>query len=100
MSIEQNGVTTVLEDTVTFDVKPIREGTLSSGMSYDEINDYRDFCGHVDRLKFRDFALRLFDKGIYMNPSATLHSLSSVVHTEEDIAVTAKAIAEVLDEMD
>lgn len=66
----------------------------------DEINDYRDFCGHVDRLKFRDFALRLFDKGIYMNPSATLHSLSSVVHTEEDIAVTAKAIAEVLDEMD
>lgn len=66
----------------------------------DEISDYRDFCGHVDRLKFRDFALRLFDKGIYMNPSATLHSLSSVVHTEEDIAVTAKAIAEVLDEMD
>jgi glutamate-1-semialdehyde 2,1-aminomutase len=66
----------------------------------DEINDYRDFCGHVDRLKFRDFTLRLFDKGIYMNPSATLHSLSSVVHTEEDIAVTAKAIAEVLDEMD
>ena len=66
----------------------------------DEITDYRDFCGHVDRLKFRDFALRLFDKGIYMNPSATLHSLSSVVHTEEDIAVTAKAIAEVLDEMD
>jgi hypothetical protein len=42
-----------------------------------EITDYRDFCTHVDRLKFRDFALRLMDKGIYMNPSATLHSLSS-----------------------
>ncbi len=65
----------------------------------DKITDYRDFCRSVDRIKFRDFALRLFDKGIYMNPSATLHSLSSIVHTEEDIAVTAKAIAETLDEL-
>jgi glutamate-1-semialdehyde 2,1-aminomutase len=65
----------------------------------EEIADYRDFCAHVDRAKFRDFALRLMDKGIYMNPSATLHSLSSVVHTEADIAATARAMAEVLDEM-
>ncbi len=65
----------------------------------EDVSDYRDFCGHVDRLKFRDFTLRLFDKGVYMNPSATLHSLSSVVHTEDDIAFTAQAIAEVLDEM-
>jgi glutamate-1-semialdehyde 2,1-aminomutase len=34
-----------------------------------------------------------------MNPSATLHSLSSIVHTEEDIEVTARAISETLDEM-
>ena len=65
----------------------------------EEIADYRDFCAHVDRAKFRDFALRLMDKGIYMNPSATLHSLSSVVHTEADIATTAQAMAAVLDEM-
>ena len=65
----------------------------------EEISDYRDFCGHVDRLKFRDFAVRLMDKGIYMNPSATLHSLSSIAHTEADIATTADAIAEVLEEM-
>ena len=65
----------------------------------EEIADYRDFCTHVDRAKFRDFALRLMDKGIYMNPSATLHSLSSVVHTEADIATTAQAMAAVLDEM-
>lgn len=65
----------------------------------EEITDYRDFCTHVDRPKFRDFAIRLMDKGIYMNPSATLHSLSSIVHTEIDIAATAKAIAETLDEM-
>jgi glutamate-1-semialdehyde 2,1-aminomutase len=65
----------------------------------EEIADFRDFSTHVNRLKFRDFVLRLFDKGIYMSPSATLHSLSSIAHTEEDIAVTAKAIGEVLDEM-
>ncbi len=65
----------------------------------DEISNYRDFCKTVDRIKFRDFALKLFDKGIYMNPSATLHSLSSIVHTEKDIEVTARAIAETLDEM-
>lgn len=64
-----------------------------------QVNDYRDFCGHVDRARFRDFALRLMDKGVYMNPSATLHSLSSLVHTEADIAATAQAMAEVLEEM-
>jgi glutamate-1-semialdehyde 2,1-aminomutase len=64
-----------------------------------EISDYRDFCTHVDRMKFRDFALRLMDKGIYMNPSATLHSLSSIAHSEADIAMTARAMAEVLEEM-
>jgi glutamate-1-semialdehyde 2,1-aminomutase len=65
----------------------------------EEITDFRDFCTHVDRTKFRDFALRLMDKGIYMNPSATLHSLSSIVHTEADIVATARAMAEVLEEM-
>ena len=64
----------------------------------EKISDYRDFCRSVDRIKFRDFSLKLFDKGIYMNPSATLHSLSAVVHNEEDIRVTAQAIAETLDE--
>jgi glutamate-1-semialdehyde 2,1-aminomutase len=65
----------------------------------EEIVDYREFCAHVDRVKFNRFALRLMDKGIYMNPSATLHSLSSIVHTQDDVANTAKAIAAVLDEM-
>jgi glutamate-1-semialdehyde 2,1-aminomutase len=64
-----------------------------------EIADYRDFCTKVDRVKFRDFALRLMDKGVYMNPSATLHSLSSVAHSEADISATAKVISDVLDEM-
>ena len=64
-----------------------------------EITDARDFSAHVNRVKFRDFALKLMDKGIYMSPSATLHSLSSIVHTEEDIAITATAIGEALDEL-
>ena len=64
-----------------------------------EITDARDFSAHVNRVKFRDFALKLMDKGIYMSPSATLHSLSSIVHTEEDIAITATAFGEALDEL-
>lgn len=65
----------------------------------DEISDYRDYSNFVRRAKFRDFAVRLFDKGIYMSPSPSLHSLSSIAHTEDDIAQTAKAVGEVLDEM-
>jgi glutamate-1-semialdehyde 2,1-aminomutase len=65
----------------------------------EEISDYRDFSAYVDRRKFRDFAVRLLDKGIYMSPSATLHSLSSIAHSDEDIDATAHAIAEVLEEM-
>ena len=65
----------------------------------EEIADCRDFSAHVNRVKFRDFVLKLFDKGVYMSPSATLHSLSSIVHTEDDIAFTAKAVGEALDEL-
>lgn len=65
----------------------------------DEIADVRDYAAHVDRTKFRDFALKLMDRGVYMSPSAGLHSLSSIVHTEDDIAFTANAIGEALDEL-
>ncbi|WP_438426003.1 aspartate aminotransferase family protein [Aquimarina macrocephali] len=64
-----------------------------------EITDYRDYCAFVDKEKFRTFVLKLMDKGIYMNPSASLHSLSSIVHTQDDIETTAKAIEEVLIEL-
>ena len=65
----------------------------------DEITDVRDYSAYTDRVKFRDFALKLMDKGVYMSPSAGLHSLSSIVHTEDDIAFTARAIGEALDEL-
>jgi len=53
----------------------------------------------VDRMKFRDCALRPKDRGIYVNPSAKPHSLSSIVHTDKDGKITKQDIAEVLDEM-
>lgn len=64
----------------------------------DAITDYRDFCANVDRIKYRNFALKLMEKGIFMTPGSTLHSLPSILHNEEDIATTAQAIREVLEE--
>lgn len=64
----------------------------------EEITDYRDFCMHVDRLKYRDFALKLMERGIYMTPGSTLHSLPSILHDEGDVAFTAKMITEVLED--
>lgn len=66
----------------------------------EEITDYRDFCAKVDRTKYRDFALRLMDRGIYMTPGSTLHSLPSILHDEADVAYTAQTIAEVLEAWD
>ena len=66
----------------------------------EEIADYRQYCRSVDSAKFRDFALRLMEKGVYMSPAATLHSLPSIVHDDGDVAFTAEAIAQVLSEWD
>lgn len=60
------------------------------------ITDYREFCGHVDRETYRDLALALFDHGVYMTPSAALHSLASVAHTQADVDFTLTAFDKVL----
>lgn len=65
----------------------------------EQIADCREFSAHVDRGKFQRFVVRLMEKGVYLSPSPTLHSLSSLAHTEADIDATVKAVAEVLDEM-
>lgn len=65
----------------------------------DCIDDFRDYCAHVDRRKFRDYVRLLHRKGIFMSPSNGLHSLSCLVHTEADIAVTAERMAEALEEL-
>ncbi|UCH75331.1 MAG: aspartate aminotransferase family protein [Rhodospirillales bacterium] len=61
------------------------------------IGDYRDFCAHVDRAKFRDFVLALHRQGVFMSPSNTLHSLSCLAHSDADIEATADAVGTVLD---
>jgi len=63
---------------------------------HDEITDYRDFCAHVDRGKFKLFANALMENGVYMSPANTLHSLSSLAHDDDDIRATAEAVGRTL----
>ncbi len=60
------------------------------------ISDYREFCAYVDRGKYRRLALALFEQGVYMSPSAALHSVSSLAHTEDDVRFTVDAVRKVL----
>ena len=60
------------------------------------IADYRDFCAHVDRDRYRRFTLALFERGVYMSPSAALHSVVSAAHTDEEVDKTVSAVREVL----
>jgi glutamate-1-semialdehyde 2,1-aminomutase len=60
------------------------------------ICDYRAFCEHVDRAAYRRFALALFEHGVYMSPSAALHSVASIAHTDEDVDRTIAAVRKVL----
>jgi glutamate-1-semialdehyde 2,1-aminomutase len=60
------------------------------------IRDYREFCACVDRGKYRRLALDLFKHGVYMSPSAALHSVSSLAHTRDDVAFTVDAMRKVL----
>ena len=63
------------------------------------IHDYRDFCQHVDRAAFQKFVLSLFPFGVYASPSAALHSIVTLAHTEEDVEFTLHAAEKVLEEM-
>ncbi len=60
------------------------------------IRDYREFCAHVDRERYRELAWKLFRSGIYMSPSAALHSVASLAHTEDDVRCTLDAVRKAL----
>ncbi len=60
------------------------------------IRDYREFCAHVDRAKYQKFALALFRHGVYMSPSAALHSVVSIAHQEEQVMFTLTAARKAL----
>ena len=64
-----------------------------------EIRDYRDFCRYVDRGAFQKFILSLFPLGVYASPSATLHSIVTLAHTNQDVDRTLEAVGKALDEM-
>jgi len=61
------------------------------------IRDYRDFCQYVDRAAFQKFILSLFPYGIYASPSAALHSIVTLAHTEKDVDLTIEAAGKALD---
>lgn len=56
------------------------------------IRDYREFCAYVDRKRYQELALNLFREGVYMSPSAALHSVVTAAHSPEDIRLTLEAV--------
>jgi glutamate-1-semialdehyde 2,1-aminomutase len=62
------------------------------------IRDYRDFCQFVDRAAFQKFVLSLFPFGVYASPSAALHSIVTLAHTDEDVDRTLQAAEKALDQ--
>ena len=61
------------------------------------IGGYRDFCRHVDRAAFQSFVLSLFPLGVFASPSAALHSVITLAHTEQDVDFTIEAASKALD---
>lgn len=55
------------------------------------IEDYRDFCQYVDRVAFQKFVLALFPYGVYASPSAALHSIVTLAHSDADVDRTLEA---------
>jgi glutamate-1-semialdehyde 2,1-aminomutase len=60
------------------------------------IRDYREYCRHVDRKSFQQFVLSLFPHGVYASPLATLHSIVTLAHTDQDVEFTLAAAEKVL----
>jgi len=61
------------------------------------IRDYRDFCQFVDRAAFQKFVLSMFPRGVYASPSAALHSIVTLAHTDDDVDVTLAAAEKALE---
>ena len=61
------------------------------------IRDYREFCQYVDRKAYQRFVLKLFEYGVYTTPAATLHSIVTLAHSDEDVDLTLAAAEKALD---
>jgi len=69
---------------------------LPNHESVDAIRDFRDFSAHVDRERFNRFAHAMFAQGVYLSPSAALHSVLATIHTEQDMDRVIGAVREAL----
>jgi len=65
----------------------------------DEIDNYRDFCAHADLARYRRFARRLRELGIFMTGNTILHNLSCTEHTPQDIEATVNAVGTALEDI-
>jgi glutamate-1-semialdehyde 2,1-aminomutase len=92
-----DGLRTLFHDTATPAIVQ-NVGPMMQIMFTDRprIRDYREFCEYVDRKKYQRFALELFKHGVYMSPSAALHSVASLAHAEGDVTVTLEAARKAL----
>ena len=61
----------------------LTEDATAAGV--DRIRDFRDFCRYCDRDRFRRFAHFMIDRGVYLSPAATLHSIISTQTSESDV---------------
>ena len=64
------------------------------------IRDYREFCQFVNRAAFQKLVLSLFPFGVYASPSASLHSIVTLAHTDQDVERTLEAATKVLNQSD
>lgn len=64
------------------------------------IHDYREYCAFVDRKKYQQFVRSLFNHGVYTTPSAVLHSIVSLAHTDEDVSLTLDAVRKALGDVE
>jgi glutamate-1-semialdehyde 2,1-aminomutase len=60
------------------------------------IRDYREFCQHVDRKAYQRFVFKLFELGVYTTPSAALHSIVTLAHSDQDVDFTLAAAEKAL----
>lgn len=72
-----------------FFLRPGHEGVVA-------IRNARDFERAVDGERFRTFAHELFARGVYLSPSAALHSVLATTHTEEQIDRVVEAARDAL----
>jgi glutamate-1-semialdehyde 2,1-aminomutase len=87
--IQKHGVPTIIQNAgPMFQLYFLRPGHEAVG----RIRDARDFGDHVDTEKFNRFAHLLFDHGVYLSPSAALHSVLCTVTTRAQIDMVISAI--------